>query len=519
MTLGYKYACYAKDPTHEYSFNRKADMVVINIGTNDFSKSAELGITSASFSASFKSFIEYVRQKNGDDCIILSLYNMMNDTFGNEICNTIAELGGADNGLYTYFVDRSINEAALNHPSESKYVSYAAELIPLIRSLLDGTYTAPEEYISKLPANSVVVNPAFSALADGTETKFTIGSSEYTVVIGQDAFDNLTQAHNKVNENGTIYLSEGTYSETFYIKKNITIYGPKAGINPNVRGQTETDDWTLNSERGVGEAIITGNWGLGVWGDTVYPDCHKIIIDGVQFSAGVLMRQNSGNAGYCDIKLMNIYATNITTTNQVIFFYPYYPSTSNPNAYARTLKMENFRIEGLVKSFCRLACTSFEASGIYMSEDCSVAFLDALATDKVSSSDLYIIKDSMFRNKNATVFKLNFMSGEKFMDGIGAKSSVTFQIEGCVFAENSTSASSPAVIVIGRNTGNVSVSIKNNMFTSTVSSCKLISDSISAPGDYSKNTVVSGNTFTGIISPFDLTKSTAPIDVSSNTIK
>lgn len=57
----YKYPSIWRDSTIEHDFERQADIVVLNIGTNDFSHS----ISAADFTAAYKRLIQYVREKNG----------------------------------------------------------------------------------------------------------------------------------------------------------------------------------------------------------------------------------------------------------------------------------------------------------------------------------------------------------------------------------------------------------------------------------------------------------------------
>ncbi len=133
MKDGYKYASPMKDRENQYTFERKADLVVINIGTNDDYQKNEAGITAQSFKAAYKAFIQYVREKNGADCKILCLYNCMNDGYGTQIAEVCAELGGSAAGIECVKLDRA---AGNKHPSISEHKAYFNTLKPKVEALL-----------------------------------------------------------------------------------------------------------------------------------------------------------------------------------------------------------------------------------------------------------------------------------------------------------------------------------------------------------------------------------------------
>lgn len=140
MTVGYKYACWHKEKTTSYNFARKANLVVINIGTNDYYKRSSLNISTADFKASYKDFLNTVKEKNGADCKILCLYNAMNDTFGSTIVSLCNELGGEANGYYSYKLNRASGSAVSSgHPTIAENAAYADALNPIITSIRSGS--------------------------------------------------------------------------------------------------------------------------------------------------------------------------------------------------------------------------------------------------------------------------------------------------------------------------------------------------------------------------------------------
>lgn len=127
---GYLLASMLRDRTVKYDFERKADIVVINVGTNDYNYRNQLGITEAAYRSEYKAFLNTVKEKNGADCKIICLYNVMNDTFQNEIIGAVSELGGEANGIYHLSLAKNTTGG---HPSVSDNEKYTETLTEFIR--------------------------------------------------------------------------------------------------------------------------------------------------------------------------------------------------------------------------------------------------------------------------------------------------------------------------------------------------------------------------------------------------
>ena len=149
----YKYASYDRDCTVEYGFERKADVVVVNVGTNDYSHRDS--VSAEQFSEAYTRMLRYVREKNGEDCIILVTYNMMNDCYGSEIVEVISSLGGAENN---YYVVKSERCGAVNssHPSAEENVKYAKVIGDTIKAIMDNSYTDTDQDTDKDTENENV---------------------------------------------------------------------------------------------------------------------------------------------------------------------------------------------------------------------------------------------------------------------------------------------------------------------------------------------------------------------------
>ncbi len=137
MTNGYLYASPLRDHTNPDSFERTADLVVINIGTNDYGYREQYGIDEEAFRQAYLNFIKTVYRKNGENCKIYCLYNTMNDTFANVILEVCERLGGEAAGIYTYRMDRT----ASGHPTLAEQSAYAEALTAFLNKTKDNAVT------------------------------------------------------------------------------------------------------------------------------------------------------------------------------------------------------------------------------------------------------------------------------------------------------------------------------------------------------------------------------------------
>ena len=132
MTDGYLMSSPIRNGTAFYSFSRKADVVVVNIGTNDYTYRQGAGITEQSFAEAYKKLLYRILERNGSDCKIVCLYNTMNDTFGNTVPDICNELGGTNAGIYSFKMTRT----ASGHPTIEENVAYTDALEAFIRDVI-----------------------------------------------------------------------------------------------------------------------------------------------------------------------------------------------------------------------------------------------------------------------------------------------------------------------------------------------------------------------------------------------
>jgi len=134
---GYRYACKEKNSSQKYAFERKADIVVINIGTNDYYYSVgggtpHINLTEAQFKEGYYNFIRQVKEANGEDCQILCLYGMMNNTYSAGILGAVSQAGGAQNGVYAL----SMPASSGGHPHATDHKAYTNTLTEYIQTAI-----------------------------------------------------------------------------------------------------------------------------------------------------------------------------------------------------------------------------------------------------------------------------------------------------------------------------------------------------------------------------------------------
>ena len=137
----YPYTSYYRSSTTAYSFSRKPNVVVLNLGTNDIglygsiSDEAKRAEFLNEFKTKAKEFINYIRSKYPNVPVVWA-YNMMNNgNFGttDAITEVINELGGAGNNIYKLQLTRGTSGGS-GHPAVATHVSAAKVLSDFIAS-------------------------------------------------------------------------------------------------------------------------------------------------------------------------------------------------------------------------------------------------------------------------------------------------------------------------------------------------------------------------------------------------
>ncbi len=139
MPTEYLKTTYNKDWNLQYDFQRKADIVVVNLGTNDSGLLGRNGYTTESAKALFKKsaedFAATILEKNGNDTKIVFAFGMMGgQKYMFEAYTEVAEELNAQ-GHSAYFVELPKNlDGGSSHPSLQGDIDAAAVLSEFIKT-------------------------------------------------------------------------------------------------------------------------------------------------------------------------------------------------------------------------------------------------------------------------------------------------------------------------------------------------------------------------------------------------
>ncbi|MBQ7566499.1 MAG: hypothetical protein IJT18_05205 [Oscillospiraceae bacterium] len=113
----------------EYGFAHKADVVVLALGTND-------SVTGTEFIDAAKAMIQQIKDRNGDDTVIVVMYGMMTGSHYTELAQAAAE-----SGVYSLQVTRnndggSSSPTGTGHPGIEGQAKVADELVAFLETIL-----------------------------------------------------------------------------------------------------------------------------------------------------------------------------------------------------------------------------------------------------------------------------------------------------------------------------------------------------------------------------------------------
>ena len=187
-------------------------------------------------------------------------------------------------------------------------VSYAALLLMMISMLsvwvLPATADeASDEYESMLNS-ALIVDPSWADKKDGDAITFNFRGKEYNGRFNSNYYfasysDAMARAEALGLSSPVILLCAGTYTETITITSAVTLLGPNAGMDPNVKTSEKDQAWSLSTERGS-EAIIKSN--VIVKKSTGNSD---ITIDGLRFERGGALLDYTRTTGASTIAIKN----------------------------------------------------------------------------------------------------------------------------------------------------------------------------------------------------------------------
>ena len=129
----YELSSPKRDSEAKHDFARKADVVVIDLGAMD---AADTSITSEAFSEKYVELLRTIRQKNGETCKIVCLYDSSMGEFETVIQNACRnEMGGQTEGFYL---------CKRNAGSTDNSVTFINSLKNIVEAAISGILTEKE---------------------------------------------------------------------------------------------------------------------------------------------------------------------------------------------------------------------------------------------------------------------------------------------------------------------------------------------------------------------------------------
>jgi len=133
VTLGdmYDYASYYNSD-NEWAFERKADVVVINLGTNDSARMAAWSKDEEDVGDGIRALLEQVRAHNPDAKIVWAT-GMAGVKFKEQATAHIAQLGGSEAGYYYVELPFGMSSDG-GHPTLEEHAAASAALVSFLKS-------------------------------------------------------------------------------------------------------------------------------------------------------------------------------------------------------------------------------------------------------------------------------------------------------------------------------------------------------------------------------------------------
>ncbi len=168
----YPLACSFRSGTYLYTFDPLADVVIINLGTNDYGTRDMTGLTNAEFKAGAKNLMQIARQYNPGAAVVWCT-GMMGSYYTTEVKAAVQELGGTDAGYYFLTLPTG-QGGAVSHPNVAQQTAAGETLLAFLKNtVLPSDYTAATATKAQLQAavNTAKAVSEPSALLSGAITR------------------------------------------------------------------------------------------------------------------------------------------------------------------------------------------------------------------------------------------------------------------------------------------------------------------------------------------------------------
>ena len=293
-------------------------------------------------------------------------------------------------------------------------------------------YVPDDEYYDRIMLDSVVVNPEWKTAPEkGEKVSYQFRGETVTETYDENihfgtiqaAFDASVKAGNK---NPVIILVPGTYLDAAVITDNVTILGPNAGIDPNVKPENELLPWTENEARGP-EAVVKGVIAVK---RTIKTDL-EVKFDGVTLFKGFSYME-TGNREKNSI----VYCENTIINGAGNASYGNYSATdvfsfSNSSNTVNTVNIKNCLVKNMSASnVCGVGVSNFNAESVMFTQ--SQGALLGTADAPTNQEPNYLIKDCMFYNNNAT---LGVISVDHSQKDNATRTVTNVEVDNCWFID------------------------------------------------------------------------------------
>ncbi len=188
----YPYTAYHNDHASDaalWGFERPADIVVINLGTNDKGTYRSKGKTDADMKNGIRSMMELAREKNpGADVVWVT--GMMGIAFKETVEEVVEDLGGADAGYYFCELPKGTSGGA-GHPNGEEHAAAAETLTSFLKeTVLDEDYLEDQTTVSDM--QSLL---SFAKWLPGCDTKAAYAELRAAKANDFDAYGALTTSY------------------------------------------------------------------------------------------------------------------------------------------------------------------------------------------------------------------------------------------------------------------------------------------------------------------------------------